>query len=177
MRDFAREKILQLAKGKTMTWATAVLEPDVTAAPPHHEQKSTYGKRMVVAQQGDHRVYLLELLPGTPVEFDPRCAADIHCLDIERFGMDAVVGWVSEAQDRRIKMGRLPLCIVVVAEERRLTVEELWRVSHELQPAGAVFHSWPENCASFSDAFDLLGQSIKGAYDRSSALDVALASQ
>lgn len=122
-------------------------------------------------------MYLVELLPGTPVEFDPRCAADIHCLDLGKFGMNEVVGWVSETQDRRTKMERLPLCIVVVAEEGRLTVEELWRVSNELQPAGAIFHSWPENCTSFEEAFDRLGQSIKDAYDRSSALDVALAHQ
>lgn len=159
-----------------MTGATAVLDVEVAAAPPHHEPKPMHvGTTMVVAQQGAHRVYLVELLPGTPVDFEPRCAADIHCFDIEKFGMDAVVGWVSEAQDRRIKTGRLPLCVVVVAEEGRLTVEELWRVSHELQPAGAIFHSWPENCASFSEAFRLLGQSIASAYDRSSALDLALA--
>jgi hypothetical protein len=176
MRDFARQKFLQISKGKTMTWP-AVFDRDVVTAPPHHEPQSTYGMKMVVAQQGDHCVYLAELLPGTPVEFEPRCAADIHCLDIEKFEMDAVVGWVSAAQDRRIKMGRLPLCIVVVANEDRLTVEELWRVSEELQPAGAIFHSWPENCTSFSKAFTLLGQSIASAYDRSTALDVALANK
>jgi hypothetical protein len=98
-------------------------------------------------------------------------------LDIAKFGMDAVVGWVSAAQDRRIKMERLPLCIVVVADEEQFTVEELWRVSDELQPAGAIFHSWPENCNSFREAFRLLGQSIASAYGRSTALDVALANR
>jgi hypothetical protein len=178
MRNFARDKDWWLIfRRQTMQAGTAAVfdGASTTVMPQRETQNMHVGKFMPVAQQRDHRVTLVELLPGAPVDFEPRCAADIVCLDIEKFGVEGAVGWVVEVQDRRIDADKLPLCIVVLGNEQRLSLEELWHVFEELDSAGAIFHSWPENCRSFEEAFRLLGESIARSYERSAVLEIALA--
>jgi len=121
------------------------------------------GELMTISSAGGREVQLVELLPAAPTTYEPRSAADILCLDIHKFSLNGTIRWVEEAQGR-IADDELPLCIVAIANEKDLSVEDLWRISEELEPAGAIFHRWPERCESFAEAFSRFGKSVTSIY-------------
>jgi hypothetical protein len=129
---------------------------------------------MMISDEDGYQVHLVEITPGTSINFEPQSAADILCLDIHAFEVEGAIGWVEQAQNYRIETDRLPLCIVVIGDENKLSLEDMWRVSEELEPAGAIFHTWPENCKSFDDAFRRFGTSISSFYGRSTIPEPAI---
>jgi hypothetical protein len=110
----------------------------------------------------DEGVNLVKISINCPIDFEPQNAADIHCidLDLKETSFESALAWIRETQSWRIESNRLPLCVVVICHEEALSIDELWRVSAELEPAGAIFHGWPEACTSFDEAFRLFGQSM-----------------
>lgn len=158
MREYARGKARQfLGRNKAMGFGRVqVLEPAV-AAP------ASIGETMTISNADGYEVQLVELLPDAPTSFEPKSEADILCLDIHKFGIGRTIDWVEQAQGR-IADDEMPLCIVAIGNEKDLSVRDLWRVSEELEPAGAIFHRWPEGCDSFSDAFHRFGESVRAIY-------------
>lgn len=155
MREFPRDKARRLF-GRTRTMGNAtvrVIEPPI----------AVIGESMTISNAEGADVLLVEVLPAASPTFEPQSAADILCLDLHKFGLGSAIHWVEQAQSR-IEDDELPLCIVAIGNEKVLSVKDLWRVSAELEPAGAIFHRWPENCESFAEAFRRFGESVKSIY-------------
>lgn len=156
MRDFSRAKARQFFKrNKAMGISTVRVCETAEVA--------SIGESMTIANSEGADVKLVEVLPTASPTFEPQSAADILCLDIHKFGIGPAIEWVEQAQSR-IEDSELPLCIVVIGNEKDLSVKDLWRVSEEIEPAGAIFHRWPENCESFAQAFVRFGESLKSIY-------------
>lgn len=129
--------------------------------------------RCTAVPAGPYRVQLVEMLPGVEFDFQPENAGDILCFELEAFGLDTVIAWVEQAQARRIEVGELPLCIMVLGDEAQLTPEDMWRISEELEPAGAIFHSWPDDSRGFAGAFCQLAKSIGALYSLTKAPELS----
>lgn len=115
----------------------------------------------VVAAGPGYEVKLVHIRRGMPPGFRTECAADILCLDLQEFGLPETIAWVRAALAH--SPGDSP-CIAVLGREEELSREELWHISTELEPAGALFHAWPEGCRSFGDAFNALATEISKTY-------------
>lgn len=152
MREFTRAKARQVfGRNKAMVFGSA------------QPAAAWIGESMVIARDGDEVVWLQEVLPAAPPTYKPQSAADILCLDLHKFGIAGATSWVRDAQSS-IADDQWPLCIVALGNPGDLGVKDLWRISEELEPAGAIFHRWPKNCESFADAFHRFGESVKSIY-------------
>jgi hypothetical protein len=150
-----------------------VFETGVSQRSATREKSQAVAKTMMISEEDGYQVHLVEITPGTSANFKPQSAADILCLDIHAFELEGAIGWVEQAQKHRIEKDELPLCIVVIGDENQLSLEDMWRVSEELEPAGAIFHTWPDNCKSFDEAFSRFGKSIASFYGRSTVPEAA----
>ena len=169
-KDMAAGTRREKAREAVTSQQTASVAKDMAAG-----GKSAAAMRKILISDADgYQVHLVALAKTERPTFEPQCAADILCLDLHAFGVEKAIEWVDEAQSRRVDLDLLPLCIMVIGNKNDLSAEELWRVSAELEPAGAIFHRWPENCTSFGEAFEQLGQSLSSFYGRSTLEDLAV---
>ncbi|MGB7922654.1 MAG: hypothetical protein WCF57_05360 [Pyrinomonadaceae bacterium] len=118
-------------------------------------------KTFVVAKVLDYEVRLVHVRRGTPPHYRSNCVADILCLNLEEFSLPEAVAWVQAAVEdaHGVRPG-----IAILGSVDKLSREELWQISRELEPAGAIFHGWPKNCHSFDEAFEILGKEIRKTY-------------
>jgi hypothetical protein len=116
---------------------------------------------IVVAKGADYEVKLIHIPPGTSPEYRPESTADILCLSLHEFSLPEAIAWVRASVAN--SQGVLP-CIAVLGSADKLSREDLWQISRELEPAGAIFHRWPERCRSFDEAFRSLGDEIAKTY-------------
>ncbi len=122
--------------------------------------------QIVIAAGPGYQVELIRVSKGTDPEYRPKSLADILCLDIHEFGFEETIVWVTVAQASAQKNGGMPLSIAVLGCTEKLTTSELWRISRELEPAGAIFHAWPEACHSSEEAVKWLAEEISKSYGR-----------
>lgn len=91
--------------------------------------------------------------------------ADMLCVNIHECGVSTTIKevrhfckkyWSADADTAP--------CIFVLGSMKRLSTEELWVISQEMESAGGIFHAWPEDCDSFAAAFDSLASELGRHY-------------
>jgi hypothetical protein len=122
-------------------------------------------RRIVIAEGQNYTVELVCIPRGTSPELRPRNLADIFCLDLHEFGLRETIAWVQAAQEAAAHRDEgTSICISVLGNTDKLNADEMWQISRELLPAGAMFHPWPSGCESFDEAFVALAQEITKSY-------------
>lgn len=121
-------------------------------------------RRITVAEGSEGKVELIQVTRNTPPGYRAHSNADILCIDLHEFGIQETVAWINSAQAAAVAQFDGPACIAVLGDMDQLSVEELSEISRLIEPAGAIFQSWPKGCTSFAEAFDAFGKGVAKNY-------------
>ncbi len=117
-----------------------------------------------VAQGPGLKVDLVKVTQDTPPDYRPNSNADILCIDLHEFGIEEALAWIKAAQASAIQQYGGPACIAVLADIKKLSVDQLRQISWDIEPAGAIFNPWPDDCESFDKAFSAFAAAVKENY-------------
>ena len=122
-------------------------------------------RRITVAEGPEGKVDLIQVPSGTlPESVRVNSNADILCIDLNDFKIEPALDWIKRRQDFAVKRYGGPACIAVLADASKLTLDDRRRISWDIEPAGARFRPWSDNCHSFGEAFRAFAESIKESY-------------
>lgn len=118
---------------------------------------------ITIARGDSYEVQLVPVPKDAPATFQGENAADILCIDINKFGVDDAVRWVN-ASSAVFTFGKSKVrpVIIIMGPSDKLGSREMAAMSEKLGSKGVRFHRWPKGCDSSADAFKALGEKLAG---------------
>lgn len=126
----------------------------------------------VIARSRGQRINLIPVSLRLLGDIRLENAADMLCLDLHECGVDTTIREIRRFCKGYGSIGAgVAPCIFVLGSMESLSADELWAISQQLEPAGGIFHAWPDDCRSFADAYNALADELVNSYGALQDLD------
>jgi hypothetical protein len=133
--------------------------------PAHKPRLGLQGK---IARSGADEIKLLEILPSSPpFVYSDESLDHVWCLIVheERFTLEGALEWLKTSKSLNLEAGRsmLPSTTLLV-RTGSLSTDELYLISTELRPTGALLCKWDRDAETIDAAFESLRVQLKSSY-------------